>query len=157
MSIVPQDLRTKWIENDCHKYSYNIKPITRTKVCLSTLTEIQMLTQGLNWYDLYRPNAVTAFSGEMDQNHRLGSAMVDGEEKSYRRGVTQAEYANFADHLKDAPGAHEVMVGSDVLTDYMNREDVRAAFNVPADVQAWEQCSYKLKYDPQVEASEWIY
>ena len=39
----------------------------------------------------------------------------------------------------------------------MNREDVRAAFNIPESVQTWEQCSSTLDYHVQDEASMWIY
>jgi len=80
---------------------------------------------------------------------------VNGEEKTYRRGVSQAEYAKFAKHLQEMPD-NGVKVG-DVVADYMNREDVRDAFNIPHDVQAWESCSNILEYHTQNEASQWIY
>lgn len=43
------------------------------------------------------------------------------------------------------------------MTDYMNREDVRAAFHIPTTVQGWEMCSSRLDYHEQDEASFWIY
>jgi hypothetical protein len=45
----------------------------------------------------------------------------------------------------------------DYLSGYMNREDVRAALNIPDSVQTWEMCSTTLDYHEQTEASMWIY
>ena len=39
----------------------------------------------------------------------------------------------------------------------MNRQDTRDAFNIPDDVQVYEQCSSTLDYHVQDEASMWIY
>lgn len=32
------------------------------------------------------------------------------------------------------------------MTSYMNRQDVREAFHIPTDAQAWEMCSSSLVY-----------
>lgn len=45
----------------------------------------------------------------------------------------------------------------DYLTDYMNREDVRKAFNIPSEVQAWQQCTNAIDYHELDECSMWIY
>ena len=55
-----------------------------------------------------------------------------------------AEYTPFATHLLDSPSAN--VRNGDFLSFYMNREDVRAAFNIPDSVQTWEQCSSTLNY-----------
>ena len=34
--------------------------------------------------------------------------------------------------------AEDELLLNDFFTDYMNREDVRKAFNIPSDVQAWQ-------------------
>jgi cathepsin A (carboxypeptidase C) len=46
--------------------------------------------------------------------------------------------------LKHVTGPH---VLGDALTDYVNREDVRTAMNIPSSVQAWEECSSNLNYN----------
>lgn len=45
----------------------------------------------------------------------------------------------------------------DYFTDYMNREDVRKAFNIPSEVQAWSQCTNAIDYHELDECSMWIY
>lgn len=45
----------------------------------------------------------------------------------------------------------------DFVSDYMNQEEVRAAFNIPKEVPTWEMCSETLRYHCQTEASYWIY
>ena len=66
-----------------------------------------------------------------------------------------AEYTPFASHVVASPAGQQV--NGDFLSDYMNREDVRKAFNIPSSVQTWEQCSNTLRYHVQDEASMWIY
>ena len=83
----------------------------------------------------------------------MGSAIVDGEVKEYKRGMTMAEYTPWVKHLMASEGP----ILGDYLSGYMNREDVREAFNIPTDVQGWEMCSSKLVYHEQREASYWIY
>lgn len=67
--------------------------------------------------------------------------MVAGELKTFKRGYTMSEYTPWVKHLKNS----EVILG-DYLTDYMNRADVRAAFNIPDTAPGWEECSSKLQY-----------
>lgn len=61
----------------------------------------------------------------------MGSVVIGGETKEYLRGMTMSEYAPWA--YNSFQGAEEPILG-DYLTDYMNRADVRAAFNIPDDV-----------------------
>jgi hypothetical protein len=65
-----------------------------------------------------------------------------------------SEYTPWAKHLK-ASGS-EVILG-DYITSYMNREDVREAFNIPASLPGWDMCSSTLQYHESHEASFWIY
>ena len=111
------------------------------------------LSGSLNWYDLYRKNYdLPAPTPNAD---RMGETIIAGEKRTYKRGMTMAEYTPFATHLIDSPAAQ--VVNGDFLTDYMNREDVREAFNIPSTTQTWEQCSSTLRYNVQDEASMWIY
>lgn len=109
------------------------------------------LSGQLNWYDLYRHN----YDLPMTPADRMGETVINGERRTYKRGMTMAEYTPFATNILDSKSAQAV--NGDFLTDYMNREDVRAAFNIPSDVQTWEQCSETLDYHVQDEASMWIY
>jgi hypothetical protein len=45
------------------------------------------------------------------------------------------------------------------ILDYFNRDDVRAAMNIPSDVQAWELCTEKIniEYSRDPNGSQWIY
>lgn len=79
--------------------------------------------------------------------------MIGGEEKTYRRGMTMAEYTPWANPLLKE---NKFRLG-DYISDYMNTPEMREALNIPDDVQAWEQCSEKLDYHLSDEASLWIY
>jgi len=72
----------------------------------------------------------------------MGKVVIDGKEKTFKRGYTRSEYTPWVKHLKLG---NEPILG-DYFTSYMNREDVRKAFNIPSDVQGWEQCSSTLQY-----------
>lgn len=90
------------------------------------------MTGNLNWYDLYR--AVDHGSSlKMSKWDRYGQTEIDGKVHFYKRGMTQAEYTPWAKHIVD-----NGTVYGDYLTDYMNREDVRKAFNIPDTVGVWE-------------------
>lgn len=152
MSIIPQDLLKTIEDNDCHAYFHGVYPASKTPVCLAAAERVNELTGKLNWYDLYRKNYDLP---SPIPNDRIGTTTIAGEERTYKRGMTMAEYTPFAKHIMDSPSAH--VVNGDFLTDYMNREDVREAFNIPSDVQTWEMCSETLRYHVQDEASMWIY
>jgi serine carboxypeptidase-like clade 2 len=42
------------------------------------------------------------------------------------------------------------------VSDYFNNETVREQLHIPSKVESWEQCSSKINYVSEVEASEWI-
>lgn len=62
----------------------------------------------------------------------MGSSMVGGELKTYKRGMTMSEYTPWLKN-RTFKNDEEPILG-DYFTDYMNREDVRAAFNIPTSV-----------------------
>ena len=95
--------------------------------------KINNLTANLNWYDLYRPvypSSLLTASRALKAN-RQGEAMVKGQLKTFKRGYTMSEYTPWVKHLKSS--GEEPILG-DFFTSYMNREDVREAFHIPADV-----------------------
>ena len=115
-------------------------------------SQVSDLSGQLNWYDLYRKNYDLQVTTPID---RLGETVIDGEVRTYKRGMTQAEYTPFSKHIVASASGN--VPNGNFVSDYMNREDVRKAFNIPADVQTWEQCSSTLDYHVQDEASMWIY
>lgn len=149
--IIPMELLAAWEKEGCAAYFHNVRPATLTPECEAMAKRMSDLSGTLNWYDLYRKN----YDLPAAPVDRVGKTIIAGEERTYKRGMTMAEYTPFATHLLDFEGAN--VVNGDFLTDYMNREDVRTAFNIPAETQVWEQCSETLRYNVQDEASEWIY
>lgn len=152
MQIIQQSLLDEWEKAGCNAYFHNVRPYTDTPECRAMAKRMGDLSGQLNWYDLYRKN----YDLPMSNEDRVGETVIDGEKRSYRRGMTMAEYTPFApQYIMDSPAAQAV--NGDFLTDYMNREDVREAFNIPSAVQTWEMCSNTLRYQVQDEASYWIY
>ena len=151
-NIIPLDLLDTFNKNNCHFYFYPGYDTTRnTPICDATWEHINQLASGLNWYDLYRP--IYPDSLLLKGDDRMGSVMIDGKKKTFKRGYTRSEYTPWVKHLKSE---NEPILG-DYFTSYMNREDVRKTFHIPSDVQGWEQCSSTLQYHEQREASMWIY
>jgi serine carboxypeptidase-like clade 1 len=156
-NIIPPSLLTSFQDNECHYYFYPDFDTTRQSAkCDELWLKINNMTADLNWYDLYRPvydNGIIAAQAELKAN-RYRTVTIDGHEKTYKRGMTMHEYTPWVKHLK---ATEDPVIVGDYLTDYMNRADVRTAFNIPSSVQAWEMCSETLQYSEQHEASEWIY
>jgi hypothetical protein len=92
------------------------------------------LIKDLNIYDLFRWNIPDPSSASGED--RLGSVMIGGEEKVYKRGYTAAEYTPWLKHnpflklnLQDDP-----FVFSTFLTDYINNATTREAMHIPNNV-----------------------
>lgn len=87
-------------ENNCVYYFNDFRPHSGPKECDKVWEEIQNLTGGLNWYDLYQAPTGSLLSGA----DRMGSAVINGVEKHYKKGMTQAEYTpwvkNFSSNLR---------------------------------------------------------
>ena len=150
--IIEQSLLDDFEKEGCAAYFHNVRPATETPACEAMAKRIMDLSGQLNWYDLYRWNYDLGTPTNVD---RTGSTVIDGETRYYKKGMTMAEYTPFASHVVASPAGQQV--NGDFLSDYMNREDVRKAFNIPSSVQTWEQCSNTLRYHVQDEASMWIY
>jgi serine carboxypeptidase-like clade 2 len=44
------------------------------------------------------------------------------------------------------------------ISDYLNREDVRKALNIPSSIQAWVECNHEnIDYKKLEEGSFWLY
>jgi len=156
-NIIPRTLLDAMNDNNCKFYGDPTYPHERaTPICLKTWTAIQVLMSKLNIYDLYRrtyPTATLAKQESLKGEGRIGKTTIGGVEKTYRKGMKMSEYTPWMKHFY---GEDEVILG-DYFTDYMNRADVRAAFNIPTDVQPWEQCTRSIGYHELDECSLWIY
>lgn len=152
--LIPRALLDTFNSNNCSYNNANI-PVTNPPICDTTWDKIQDLTGGLNWYDLYRK----VYPDTLLSGNRQGSSIVNGEEKIYKRGRTMYEGANFAKHMLDKDGKDNTPILGDYVSDYLNREDVRAALHIPTTAPAWEQCAAEeaLTYYIGPEASQWIY
>jgi len=128
-NLIPKDLFDTFEQNKCF-YSFNgVYNETHTPLCDDTWNKINNLTGNLNWYDLYRK---VYPGGLLQDSNREGVAIVEGEAKSYKRGMLQEEYTPWM--KKSVASKH--LLGNGV-SDYVNREDVRTALHIPASIQAW--------------------
>lgn len=115
------------MDNDCHYYFNDVKVYNNSKTCVDAWDKINNLTGNLNWYDLYRP---VYGGGLLKSENRLGSTNVNGQEKTYKKGMTMGEYTPWLKHTHSS----QLKVSGDFLTDYINRADVREAMNIPDNV-----------------------
>ena len=156
-NIIPPQMYDDFVSNNCEFYFYpDFSDKRQSPKCDLLWEKMNNLTADLNWYDLYRkvyPSSLLTSSKALKESNRVGTTIIDGKLRTYKKGMTMSEYTPWVKHLKSS---NEVILG-DYLSDYMNREDVRKAFHVPTDVQTWEMCSSSLVYHEQHEASMWIY
>ncbi len=114
------------------------------------MAKIEKNIKDLNVYDYFRP-VYDSNSLKLKAENRIGSVEIGGETKYYKRGHTVSEYTPW---LKSEH--HDRILLGDFLTDYINREDVRKALNIPDSIQAWEDCS-SIDYTALAKGSYWIY
>lgn len=137
-NLIPKRVLDMYNENDCHAYFRNIYPMSKSPACLSAIAQMDELTSTLNWYDLYR-NPIPDTNLTKAES-RYGTTMVNGKEMSYKRGFTMSEYTPWLKHVKNM-NENEPILG-DYVSDYMNMNDTRAAFNIPTTLnKTWEECS----------------
>lgn len=74
------------------------------------------------------------------EESRMGSAMVDGELKTFRKGYTSAEYTPWI----KSPLVNNLRVDGEYLTEVLNDEKVREALHIPTFVPGWEMCNMDI-------------
>eukprot|EP00344_Euplotes_crassus_P004940 CAMPEP_0196995206 /NCGR_PEP_ID=MMETSP1380-20130617/1373_1 /TAXON_ID=5936 /ORGANISM="Euplotes crassus, Strain CT5" /LENGTH=468 /DNA_ID=CAMNT_0042410819 /DNA_START=13 /DNA_END=1419 /DNA_ORIENTATION=- len=125
-----------------------------TEKCEKLEKEFGELISSLNPYDVYRE------CYKSDSKDRLGSTIIDGKVKTYKRGMTAQEYTPFffEGKGKTALGHVPPCVYASGTTDYLNRKDVREALHITTD-QPWEICvgGERIFYTTGAKQSHWIY
>jgi len=134
-NMIPKNLYDEMETNGCLFYGDEVKPPLGPESCKDTWAKIQELISYLDFYDLYLPKSEEA-GKMMTDEERMGRTMVDGIEKTYKRGRTKAEYTRWA---RKTPG--NLKVEDAFLSDYINDPKTRKAMNIPTFVQGWEVCS----------------
>jgi len=136
-SVIPPKLYEDYVAANCTDYFREIWPMPNPEVCEPLNDQINDITQNLYIYDLLRP--IPSSGGlKASDPERIGVAIVDGEEKYYKRGYTMAEYTPW---LKKHPLANQEVVEEHILgdyvSDYVNDPKLRELINIPSDVPAW--------------------
>jgi hypothetical protein len=161
--IIPKRVLDSYEANDCKYYGNpTFGKESTSPACLKAEATIQKLIYNLNIYDLYRavyPTTLLDKSKKLRAEGRMGSTVIGGEVKTYKRGMTMSEYTPWLKNKRLTAGLNEEEepILGDYFTDYMNRADVRKAFNIPDSVQPWEQCTNNIDYHELDECSMWIY
>jgi hypothetical protein len=156
--LIPRSLIKTYKDNNCTAYFRDVKNQTNTTICKTSWDQINQYWQGLNWYDLFRKvYPQTAQTSAIDDVGREKTVIIDGQEKTYKSGFTFQEYTSWLNHMP-MYAAQQPVLGT-FLSDYINREDVRRALNIPSYVQGWNMCDgfVSENYHLQLEGSLWIY
>lgn len=151
-NMIPPKMMERFEEHGCRFSVGRIMQYDNPKICYTTYAQMEKQLKNTNIYDLYRRD-YDILSAELGDEPRLGSSIVGGEEKTYKRGYTASEYTSW---LNVATNDNELILGSPV-SDYLNRADVRTALHIPDSAPAYEECSSTLDYHMQQEGSIWIY
>lgn len=152
-NVIPKQWWQDYTDLGCWSGPVDLGP--KPAACIPLSAKIAQQVGDLNWYDLYRPLLRFKSSSE-NGDDRLGEAIVDGEVKTYKKGMTMGEYTPWASYMFATEADASQVRLNDFVTDYMNLEETRVAFNIPSEVQAWEQCS-NIDYTIGAESSMWIY
>lgn len=156
-NLIPVDLYKNYTESGCKVWFNDFKPMEGPVYCAGLWQQINDLTAGLNWYDLYRPLYA---GGGLTAEERIGKTVIAGVEHTYKRGFTHAEYTPWLKNLmpKAQDGGKEIVMGA-AVSDYFNQANVRAAFHIGDEIQPWEECNGNMNwtYSYSREASQWIY
>jgi len=96
-SIIPKKLYEDLKSNNCTEFFRDIWPTPNKEVCEPLMDQMYTLIENLYIYDLLRKPPAGHLSSPED---RMGVAIVDGEEKIYKKGYTMSEYTPW---LKNHP------------------------------------------------------
>merc|ERR1711924_581990 len=137
-NMIPKKYMDFFEKNGCKYYGDEVKPHLGPDSCDAVEASIQKLISSVSFYDLYMP-ADAIVDSKQQAEERIGKVVIDGEERTYKRGRTKAEYTPWIKKTGD-----NLRVEYHSLTDFVNSPEVRKAMNIPNFVQAWEQCSDRI-------------
>ena len=87
--MIPKALYDTYTTNNCFFSFRGVLPESNSTVCIDTWNEInEMTTSHVNWYDLYRPIKKRPASQRVTQENRMGTVIINGEERTYKKGFT---------------------------------------------------------------------
>ena len=157
-NMISKKTYDKYENDECVVYFNGVRNTTGKN---ATDCEAQMdylmsdAIDGLNWYDLYRPN-----DPELSEEEKWGTTVIGGVEKKYKRGYTMGEYLRFIKR----PFSGSDRVQGAFLHDYLNKEEVQEALHIPKEYNiTYYQCSgevgglYILNATAETSPSVWIY
>lgn len=123
----------QWNDGGC-TYYFNGDQNGDPAVCDPIWTKMSASWDDLNVYDFFRTNEVDIKPPSAEE--RMGKVMVNGVEKTYKRGMLQSEYTPWLkDHIKN----DKLMYTG--LSDYLSDPAVRTALHIPETAPGWEMCS----------------
>ena len=151
--MIPHYIYDFLVTNNCVFFFNDFKPHTGPAKCEEYMGKLEALLEGFNFYDLYQPASMNPTA---ETESREGVTWVGGEQRTYKRGMTQKEYTPFVRHFKDG---YEGLTTAHKLSDYVNSNATRKALNIPDEVPVWNMCwdNSEFTYHLQQEDSTWIY
>lgn len=124
--------------------------LEESKECEELERQFNHLVEKVNIYDVYRECYYDS------EESRVGTAMIGGELKTYKRGMTAKEYTPFLfKKHKNLELVPPCVYGSGP-SDYFNRQDVRDSLHIETN-QTWELCTERISYNSGEKGSYWIY
>mmetsp|Transcript_556 Transcript_556/g.1068 ORF Transcript_556/g.1068 Transcript_556/m.1068 type:complete len:311 (-) Transcript_556:269-1201(-) len=154
-NLIPSSQIQYFRDNNCTFFFNDFRNPPGPAECETVFTAMQDMVSDLNWYDLYQP----ADASPLQAEQRYGKAVVNGTERTYRRGYTMAEYTPWLKHnFKEESAFYQTRFG-DEMTDWINQEDVRKALHIDDSIEKFESCNNDIneKWGYQNEGSFWIY
>lgn len=156
-NLIPRHYLDKFHQLNCTYYFNDLRPHGGPAECDPLWDSINDLIKDLNWYDLYQPADFAP--GLSTGEERLGKTVINGEEKTYKRGHTMAEYTPWLKNVVPKDSAFHTKILGDKMTDYLNREDVRQALHIDPAAPTFVDCNDWINenWNYQNEGSIWIY
>ena len=112
--MISKELYDTFENNKCFFSLNSVLPESDSQICKDTWAEINNITTEIvNWYDLYRP--VYPEMKRLRNTDRMGKVVIDGVEKTYKKGKLMKEYTPWATHTHGS----DLILGY-TLTDYIN-------------------------------------
>ena len=150
-NLIDIDMEAKLKKNNCFPWKlsvYNGTEGTKNEVECDSLMDTIMddYLPGLNLYDIYR----TCYDNYAP-SERVGKVLLNGQEKTYKRGYTMQEYTPWFFEGKNEKLKNIIpdCVWGQPISDYFNRLDVYKSLHIDYEeenYQMWDLCTDRIKY-----------